>query len=129
MYVCGHDHDLQHLEIAGWPFSFLLVGGGGADTRSMRNDRRGPFSRRMNGFGEIRATPEQLIVNVIDVHGSVVHAFARTLDGRVQVLQGAARDVAIPRTMKSINRPDVDDETTRPATSAPSTSSPSRDDN
>src|SRR5688500_14627999 len=37
LYICGHDHDLQHLEVPDWKTSFLLVGGGGASTRPMRN--------------------------------------------------------------------------------------------
>src|SRR5688500_4076530 len=35
-YVCGHDHDLQHLQVPGWETSFVLAGGGGADRKSTR---------------------------------------------------------------------------------------------
>jgi tartrate-resistant acid phosphatase type 5 len=41
-FVCGHDHDLQHLQIPRWFTSFLLVGGGGADTKLMHMTTAAP---------------------------------------------------------------------------------------
>ena len=37
----------------------VIVGGGGAATRSMIKDQRGPFSKSVNGFGHFRFTPEK----------------------------------------------------------------------
>lgn len=107
MYICGHDHDVQHLEVPGWPMSFLLVGGGGASLRPMVVDRRGPFSKSMNGFAHLQFTPQRMIVRLIDQEGNVVHTFERTHDGQVQVLQTIPSDVGRPRTPKSINRPET----------------------
>jgi len=46
-YFCGHDHDLQHLQVKDWPMSFVVAGGGGQGTTDMRRDIRGPFSRKL----------------------------------------------------------------------------------
>ena len=118
-YVCGHDHDLQHLQIARWDMSFILAGGGGAGVRPMRNDRRGPFSRSAYGFVHLRITPQKTTVKFIDQKGGVIHAFERDAGGHVRVIDTTGRDVAQPRTVKSITRPDA---ATRPAT----TSAPAR---
>jgi hypothetical protein len=112
-HICGHDHDLQHLELPGWSTSFILCGGGGAGIRPMRNDRRGPFSRSLYGFAHLTFTPDSTAVKFIDVSGTVVHAFERTGHDEVRLIQTTGRDPAQPRTVKSITRPDA---TTRPAT-------------
>lgn len=77
LYVCGHDHDLQHLEIPGWPFGFLIVGGGGAGKRWLSR-KYGPFSELLHGFGHLHATPDRLTARLINVNGQVVHEFHRT---------------------------------------------------
>jgi hypothetical protein len=111
-YVCGHDHDLQHLQISGWEMSFVLCGGGGAGVRPMRHDRRGPFSRSLNGFAHFTFTPQQVLVKFVDQRGEVVHAFQRARDGAVAVIDSTGSDLAQPRSIKSITRPDA---TTAPA--------------
>jgi hypothetical protein len=110
LYICGHDHDMQHLEVDGWSsMSFALVGGGGAQTREMRVDRRGPFSKSMHGFAELRFTPESLVVSFVDVDGQIAHSFRRTADKSVTILKTTPSDVAVPRTPRSITRPDTAD--------------------
>jgi 3',5'-cyclic AMP phosphodiesterase CpdA len=101
-YVCGHDHDLQHLEVPGWTESFVLVGGGGAGTRSMRNDVRGPFSKAINGFGYFQFTPEKATVRFISAAGEVVHAFERTKAGEVNILANTPSDPATTKPLKEI---------------------------
>ena len=129
LYICGHDHDMQHLEVNDWPMSFILVGGGGAGTRSMFNDSRGPFSKSMQGFAHLRFTPDTMIVKLVDRDGSVVHAFERTHDGQMHILQTAPSDVAQPRTVKSISRPDLATRPTTGATTSPATApAPAMDD-
>src|SRR3954451_9381726 len=113
LYLGGHDHDMQHLEVEGWPMSFLLVGGGGAGVRPMVVDRRGPFSKSMNGFAHLQFTPQHIVVRLLDQQGEPVHTFERDHDGQVQVLQTTPSDVGKPRTAKTINRPDL---ATQPAT-------------
>lgn len=111
MYVAGHDHDIQHLEIDGFKStSFVMVGGGGAKVRPMRNSKRGPFSRQSFGFGHFTFTPEKMIVRLVDDGGQVVHAFERERgSGEMRIIENSPSDPATPRTPKSINRPDAGD--------------------
>jgi hypothetical protein len=120
IYLCGHDHDLQHLEMPGWNSSFFLVGGGGATTRPMRVDKRGPFSQSEMGFADFNFTPTRAVVRLVDSTGRVLHEFEKTKDGKSRVLVSTASDRAKPRTPKSINRPDApaSGSTTKPAKSA-----------
>jgi hypothetical protein len=114
-FVAGHEHDLQHLEIEGWRQSFVLVGGGGATTRPMRVDRRGPFSKAAYGFASMRLTPQLATVDLIARDGTVLHEFTRTPEGSVAVTQSKASDVAIPRTIRSITRGGEERPVTQPA--------------
>jgi hypothetical protein len=120
LYICGHDHDLQHLEMPDSRTSFMLVGGGGAATRPMRNDVRGPFSRAVQGFADLNFTPDRVTVRYIGVEGGVVHAFERTRAGKIKVLETTASDRAVPRTVKDVTRPDA---ATRSATRSATTRS------
>jgi len=91
-FLCGHDHDLQHLEIEGWQTSFILAGGGGAKIRPMKRDDRGPFSRSLNGFFHLRLDDNQATGRFIDIKGQLVHEFTRTADGKVSVMKSTGRD-------------------------------------
>jgi 3',5'-cyclic AMP phosphodiesterase CpdA len=118
LYICGHDHDLQHLEMPGRRTSFMLVGGGGASTRPMRNDLRGPFSRSLQGFADLNFTPDRVIVRYIGVDGGVAHAFERTRGGKVKVLETTGSDRAVPRKVKDVTRPGATTTTTTRAAPA-----------
>lgn len=84
-YLAGHDHDLQHLEFAGHPTSFVCSGAGGADLYEIRipESQRGPFAHRIYGFTHLEATEEKLIFRHIDAQGNVLHAFSKSKDGVV----------------------------------------------
>jgi hypothetical protein len=115
-YVAGHDHDLQHLEIDGWKTSFILAGGGGAAVRPIRNDKRGPFSKSTYGFADFQFAEQSAKCRIVSRDGKVIHEFTRAPDGAVTVNFTTPSDVAVPRTPKSINRPDLP--ATRPAAAA-----------
>ena len=91
-YLCGHDHDLQHLQVAERSTTFVLAGGGGAKVRPMKRDDRGPFSRTLNGFLHLQLTPELATGKLVSVSGEVVHEFTRTPDGVVRVVHTTGRD-------------------------------------
>lgn len=114
-FVCGHDHDLQHLEVPGHRTSFLLVGGGGQRIRPMRVDQRGPFSRSTFGFAHMMFTPQRMVVRYVDANGQTVHLFERTLSGNVRTVETTGSDAATPRTVRSITR-DGTEAATAPAT-------------
>jgi tartrate-resistant acid phosphatase type 5 len=124
-FICGHDHDLQHLEMPGYGTSFLLVGGGGKQLRPIRVDQRGPFSKSLHGFAHLRFTADQAVVRYVDSAGKTVHLFQRDPQGHVKVIDSTKSDLATPRTVRSISRDDEDAvPSTRPAT-APMTRSSS----
>jgi hypothetical protein len=106
LVVAGHDHDLQHLEVAPHFPSFVMVGGGGAGTRPMRVDARGPFSKRTFGFGALEFTPERLTVSIVDPDLNDLHTFTRTRAGKVKIVSTTPNDRATTRTVKSVTRDD-----------------------
>jgi hypothetical protein len=81
LYLCGHDHDLQHLELAGQSTSFVLSGGGGARVRELKNkDRAMPFGRPVHGFSHLQINAQRAVVRHIDANGKQIHAFAKSVD-------------------------------------------------
>lgn len=79
-YLCGHDHDLQHLELDGKQTSFVVSGGGGARVRKLKSSRKTPFGQDVYGFTHIEAGRERLVFRHVDANGTQVHAFAKLPD-------------------------------------------------
>jgi tartrate-resistant acid phosphatase type 5 len=84
-YLCGHDHDLQHLELEGLRTSFVISGGGGARTRKMRSGREMPFGRDVYGFTHIQVLPDRLVFAHHGTEGELLHRFEKLADGRVVI--------------------------------------------
>jgi hypothetical protein len=85
-YLCGHDHDLQHLEIDGLRTSFVLSGGGGARVRALKSDRKVPYANPVYGFTHVSLTPASLGFRHISVEGQTLHAFTKTVDGKMEIV-------------------------------------------
>jgi hypothetical protein len=85
LYLAGHDHTLQHLEVAGHPTSFVVSGAGGHELHDLKSTPRG-FSEKIHGFSHIHVTPQQMELRHIDTDGNILHAFRRTPIGNVQTL-------------------------------------------
>jgi tartrate-resistant acid phosphatase type 5 len=88
LYLAGHDHDLQHLEFEGHPTSHFLSGGGGADLYALKIDpsKRGPYAQKVFGFSHLSVTPKQMTLRHLDSSGRALHAFTKTVDGKVAIL-------------------------------------------
>jgi len=86
-YLAGHDHDLQHLEMADQFTSFVISGGGGARTRALRRtkDRPVPFGRDAYGFTHLQVLPDTLVFAHHGVDGSLFHRFEKRPDGSVHL--------------------------------------------
>lgn len=82
LYLCGHDHDLQHLELEGLKTSFVISGGGGARVRegTVSDEVRGPYSQPVYGFTHLEMAPEQMVVRHFDANGKALHAFRKLPD-------------------------------------------------
>lgn len=104
MYIAGHDHDLQHLEVPGWPMSFVQAGGGGQGITDMRRDVRGPFSRKTYGFTHLHFDENFADVRYVSSpDGKIVHHFQRDkASGGMIVLSSIPRDRATTKPLKSL---------------------------
>jgi 3',5'-cyclic AMP phosphodiesterase CpdA len=83
LYLCGHDHDLQHIEFNNHPTSFVVSGAGGARARETRERKNGAFARAVYGFTHLEVRPDRFIVRHVDANGATLHAFTKSSDGRV----------------------------------------------
>jgi tartrate-resistant acid phosphatase type 5 len=89
LYIAGHDHDMQHLEIAGHPTSFFMSGGGGENLYKLRltESQRGPFAQEAYGFSHIQVRPDLMILRHLDTNGDLLHKFTKAPDGTVTILK------------------------------------------
>lgn len=88
LYLCGHDHDMQHIEFDGHPTSFVVSGGGGAKIRELKQDpkKRGPFGKDIYGFSHLEVSADSLVLRHVDPDGKTFHAFKKARDGKTTVL-------------------------------------------
>jgi hypothetical protein len=91
LYMAGHDHDMQHLEIEGHPTSFFLSGGGGAPLAALNisQSERGPFAQEVFGFSHLHCTADLMTLRHLDRSGSLVHKFTKDPTGNVTILYTA----------------------------------------
>lgn len=84
-YLCGHDHDLQHLEMKGLFTTHLLSGGGGAKTRKPPSERKMPFTQDIHGFTHLQIAADALTFTHHSFDGTALHTVTKKLDGSFQV--------------------------------------------
>ncbi len=93
-WITGHDHDLQHIEFAGHPTSFVISGGGGAELVdwSTPPEQRGPFGSKVLGFSDLEVVGGDVVLRHVDVNGQELHSFRKSPGGKVTLLKplGAA---------------------------------------
>jgi hypothetical protein len=85
-YVCGHNHQLEHLRVPGLPTDYVVSGAGGSHYRAhvARGARFKPsraeslFLHRDNGLTAFDVTAERVRVSYLDADGRELHAFVRT---------------------------------------------------
>jgi tartrate-resistant acid phosphatase type 5 len=81
VYVCGHDHDMQHLELEGQKTTFILSGGGGARVREIKHkDRKMPYFKAVYGFSHLSANADRLLIRHLDANGKQIHAVEKKAD-------------------------------------------------
>jgi tartrate-resistant acid phosphatase type 5 len=80
-YLCGHDHDMQHLELKGAKTSHVLSGGGGARVRELKNKtRKEPYGQPVYGFTRLSIFKDKLQFQHLDANGKVLHRFYKHKD-------------------------------------------------
>ena len=98
-YLCGHEHNLQHLDLADWFTDFVMAGGGGAHASPMLRNKLRPFSRSLYGFVHFELMPATAVVSYIGTDDKPVHVYERDKSGAVRVLQTTQSD---PPAIKSL---------------------------
>jgi tartrate-resistant acid phosphatase type 5 len=85
-YLCGHDHDLQHLEMEGRCTSHILSGGGGARTRKLEQaERTMPYGKDVHGFTHLSVTEQAMTFAHYGVDGHILHRFIKRPDSKVEI--------------------------------------------
>lgn len=80
LYICGHDHDLQHLEFASKKTTHVISGGGGARVREPKIADRGPYTKGIYGFSHLQANEKRIVFRHIDANGKLLHEFEKHPD-------------------------------------------------
>lgn len=83
--LAGHDHNMQHLRVEGYPTNFLISGAGGANRYEVTPSSRG-FSRMDLGFTHLHVSPSEVKAQFVNASGERIHAFRRKLDGAVDIV-------------------------------------------
>lgn len=77
LYLGGHDHDLQHLELDGLRTSFVISGGGGAAVYGHEEVRKNSTVLDVYGFSHLSVRNKRLVLRHIDVTGKILHTFSK----------------------------------------------------
>ena len=77
LYLGGHDHDLQHLELEGLRTSYVISGGGGAPVHPGDKARKGAVMKPTHGFSHLTIADNRLLLRHVDPAGQIVHAFSK----------------------------------------------------
>jgi tartrate-resistant acid phosphatase type 5 len=88
LYLAGHDHNLQHLQVEDYKTSFVVCGAGGASLYDVDPSQRG-FTEKILGFTHIHVTREKTRVQFINTEGRCLHAFQRSIKGKVEITAAA----------------------------------------
>jgi len=75
-YVCGHDHDLQHLKAKNASVDYFVTGAGGKPRPSASNEMS-LFSRSLPGFTLVSLYADSIQLNFIDSKVHSVYNFKR----------------------------------------------------
>jgi tartrate-resistant acid phosphatase type 5 len=76
VFLCGHDHDLEHLTDDKSRIEFFVSGGGGGSLRPLRHKTQGKsqFFVNTHGFMDLTADDKNLKANLINARGTIVHS-------------------------------------------------------
>ena len=89
LFLAGHDHTMQHLQVKGYPCSFIVSGAGGAGLYDVKPAGRGFCDCRNLGFSHLHVTREHVNLQFINAEGETIHAFQRDVNGKMTLLQAA----------------------------------------
>jgi tartrate-resistant acid phosphatase type 5 len=82
IYICGHDHNLQHVRPEGG-VHFFVAGGGGAGTYELNEYERTIFKAQKHGFAVLEADEKRLKVKLVGADGAQAYEYALEKQGRI----------------------------------------------
>jgi tartrate-resistant acid phosphatase type 5 len=82
LYICGHDHNLQHVGPEG-NVHFFVAGGGGAGTYELNEYPRTIFKAQKHGFAALEADGKKLKVRLVGADGAQVYEYTLEKQGRI----------------------------------------------
>ena len=78
-YLCGHEHDLQHLREPGSFTDWIVSGGGGRELHPIAEKNHANFARAAFGFLHLSVTAQQLDARFIGTDATVLYSYRRNL--------------------------------------------------
>ena len=82
LYICGHDHNLQHVRPEGG-VHFFVAGGGGAGTYELKEYERTIFKAQTHGFASLEVEAKQLKVRLVKADGAQLYEYTLEKQGRI----------------------------------------------
>jgi hypothetical protein len=76
-YVCGHEHDLQHLRVEGVDTDWLVSGGGGQHLHNLKTTGKTLFGREAFGFLHLVIDPKKLRATFVGTDAEPLYTFER----------------------------------------------------
>lgn len=76
LYLCGHDHNLQHSRVPGESLDYVISGGGGSWRYAGTNERT-LFSASTRGFAAVSIRADSLFLDFIDQDGKRLYRMGR----------------------------------------------------
>lgn len=104
LYLAGHEHNQQHLQIETNFTSWIVSGGGGKALYKMKRDDRGPYTRTTLGYAHIKLTADSAGVTFINEKGDVLHSFTRTPEGRVTITKDGGLEKISAKDMERLKK-------------------------
>jgi predicted MPP superfamily phosphohydrolase len=75
-YICGHDHDFQHLNEKGKDVEYIVTGTGG-EPRPSTTDELSVFSGSEPGFSVVSLRADSLKICFVGIKGNIIYQFGR----------------------------------------------------
>ncbi|HVK97889.1 MAG TPA: tartrate-resistant acid phosphatase type 5 family protein, partial [Flavisolibacter sp.] len=72
-YICGHEHNLQHLKIASEPVQYFISGGGGRSLYGLTRNANSIFARSIHGFMSVTLYRDRANVYFYNENGILLH--------------------------------------------------------
>jgi 3',5'-cyclic AMP phosphodiesterase CpdA len=76
-YICGHDHDFQHLREKGKNVEYIVTGTGG-ETRPASSNDLSVFSKSEPGFSVVSLKADSLRICFVGTKGNIIYSFGRS---------------------------------------------------